>query len=147
MLKSQCRTKSNSNMSNFLFFLFAFQTLFILISSKCQLETQLTSSESFTHNSKNDHIYFYIPIYSIGVYQNSIGIYNEKAELLDCLNMSDFRDEMSLIWENPSFLVIKHIKDNLYLINYLQDDIFQSVSLDISHWVIIDDYFNIKYHF
>lgn len=133
-------------MSKSIFFSIVLQTFFILISSECQLQIPLDPPAPTSQGISNEFIYILIPIYPVGVYQNSICLYNEMAELLDCYNMSNFKDEMSIPWDSPSFLAMKYISDDLYLINYVQDDVYFSVSDNSAHWIIIDEYFNIKYY-
>lgn len=130
-------------MYKFLFLILTFNIYLVFGSLTCQLEDQMISSQESQHGQDND-LYFYIPMNAIGTFQNSICIYNGKAEILDCLNMVDFKEQQKLSWNQPSFTTIKHITHNLYAISYVSDEIFFSVYLNNAHWIIIDDFFNIK---
>lgn len=115
-----------------------------VVAEECQLYPKFESSQN--NNIDKSHLYFYIPIYSIGVTQNSINIFDEDGEILDCLNMKDFKQEIAISSEQPSFVAIKYITENTYVINYVNDDNYISVSLNSGHWYIVDDFFHIKYN-
>lgn len=116
-----------------------------LAQRSCQLHYDIESFQSNSHG--NSLLYIYIPVEVVQITQNSIEIFNEEGEVLDCLNMKQFRKANDLRWDNPTFIMMKHIVDNLYVIHFVADDNGGSVIRNNAFSLIVDDYFNVKYYF
>lgn len=121
--------------------------LFIYLSTiqattECQFHEDVQPFQ--TVQTDNSLLYLYIPVRVIGIAQNSIEIFNELGQVLSCFNMKDFKEETNITWENPSFFMIKHIKDDLYAIGYVSDKEPISVAFNNAYYIITDEYFNIK---
>lgn len=131
-------------MKKFVFILLQFQILFAFFKYSFSIHKSLDFPPfDHTHDS---NLYIYVPIDPMKVYENSIDIYDENANLLDRRNLKDLRKAIGISWDDSAFLLlIKHVKDNIFILpivrnqKNIQDDM---VSLYI---IFMDDYFNIMY--
>lgn len=116
-------------------------------STECLYQTELFSTASpSTQQTPSTNLYFYVPQEAIGIHENSYGLYNEYAELVDCVSVHDMKDQLGILEDNLYFMVIKHISEGLYLINYAVG-IENIVPLNSGKWLFMDEYFQFRYFF
>lgn len=111
----------------------------------CSLQPTLVAS-SLNKNFKDAYLYYYIPLQPVGIYENSILVYNENAEIMDCLNQRDIDYQIDH-FVNISYTVsIKYVAQDLFVVNY--SDITDSVLVAENpiKWIFFDEYFRYRYH-
>lgn len=126
-----------------LFGILAFCTYLTLAQCTCQLHTNMKPFQNI--KTENSLVYIYVPLKIIGMFQNSIEVLNEQGQVLDCLNMEDFIKDVGLTWDNPSFIMMEHIIQDLYLIVFVSDENLNAAVRNSPHALIVDEYFNVKY--
>lgn len=95
-------------------------------------------------NHHNSSLYIYVPTSPFEVYENSIDICNESADLLDCVYLKDIKKEIGMSWDTAFIVLIKHVKDNLFIVPIMRNQEDLQDDMVSSHIIFTGEYFNIR---
>lgn len=109
----------------------------------CPYEPTLVPEHPNDASSGSPGIYFYIPIETMGLMNNSIFLYDDNAVLVDCMDKSEILEISITSIVTSYFTTIKYITNNLHIISYAPFNAYGPTPTSKS-WLFIDDYFKLR---